>query len=126
LGTALRLALDNATSGIAHWWHRNPVRKPWSVTLPVPGHGFFYPDVAVGVDGRDTPGGVALVEIKHQINDPEGNAAAKAQARHPDYGSVLMLYYDEAGDRWMTVSFDGAAYKNVLDRLFRLEYLRRL
>jgi hypothetical protein len=116
--------LDGDTSGLVHWWHRNPVRKPWSITLPVPGHGFFYPDLAVGVEGRDSPGGVVLVEIKHQINDPEGNAAAKARARHPEYGSVLMLYYDEPGDRWMTVIYDRGANKNVLDRIFRLEYLR--
>lgn len=48
--------LDGDTSGIVRWWHRKPVRKPWSITLPVPGHDFFYPDLAVGVEGRDTPG----------------------------------------------------------------------
>jgi hypothetical protein len=108
------------------WWHRNPVRKPHSITLPVPGHGFFYPDLAVGIEGRDTPGGVALVEIKHQINDPEGNAAAKSRAKHPDYGPVLMLYYVENGGSWMTVNYDRASNTNVLDRVFRIELLRRL
>jgi type III restriction enzyme len=116
--------LDTDTTGLVRWWHRNPVRKPWSITLPVPGHGFFYPDIAAGIEGRDTPGGIVLVEIKHQINDPEGNAAAKARAKHPDYGSVLMLYYDEGNDRWMTVVYDTSSGKNELDRVFRLEYLR--
>jgi hypothetical protein len=63
--------LDADTSGIVRWWHRIPVRMPYSITLPVPGHVFFYPDLAVGIEGRDTPCGVALVEIKHQINDPD-------------------------------------------------------
>jgi hypothetical protein len=118
--------LDADTSGLVRWWHRNPVRKPHSITLPVPGHGFFYPDLAVGIEGRDTPGGVALVEIKHQINDPEGNAAAKSRAKHPDYGPVLMLYYVENGGSWMTVNYDRASNTNVLDRVFRIELLRRL
>jgi len=118
--------LDADTSGLVRWWHRNPVRKQWSITLPVPGHGFFYPDIAIGIEGRDTPGGVALVEIKHQINDPEGNAAVKARAKHPDYGPVLMLYYDEGNDRWMTVVYDRASNANVLDRVFRLEHLRHI
>jgi len=110
--------------GIVRWWHRNPVRKPWSVMMPIPGHGFFYPDLVVGVTGRKNRDSAILVEIKHQINDPEGNAAAKAQARHPDYGPVLMLYRDEKRDQWMTVGYDRSTDKNFIDRVFRIELLR--
>ena len=110
--------------GIVKWWHRKPVRKPWSVALPIPGHGFFYPDPVVGVEGRSNRDSAILVEIKHQINDPEGNAAAKARARHPDYGPVLMLYLDTQRERWMTVSYDRSGDRNILDRVFSLELLR--
>ncbi len=115
--------LDNDLSGLVRWWHRNPVRKSWSVAMPVPGHGFFYPDLIVGVDGRSSRDGIVLVEIKHQINDPEGNAAAKSRAVHPDYGPVLMLYLSES-EGWMTVRYDRPADRNVLDRVFGMELLR--
>jgi hypothetical protein len=116
--------LDNDMGGVVRWWHRNPVRKPWSVTLPIPGHGFFYPDLVVGIEGRANRDGAILVEIKHQINDPEDNAAAKSRARHPDYGPVLMLYLDAARETWMTVAYDRTADRNILDRVFRMELLR--
>ena len=116
--------LDSDMSGIVRWWHRNPVRKQWSVHLPIPGHGQFYPDFVVGVEGRLRGNGVILVEIKHQINDPEGNAAAKAAARHPTYGPVLMLYWNEPSSEWRVVSYDETYDKNVQDRVFRLSMLR--
>ncbi len=77
--------LDNDLSGLDRWRHRNTVRKSWSVAMPVPGHGFFYPDLVVSVDGRSSRNANVPVEIKHQIKDPEGNAAAKSRAVHPDY-----------------------------------------
>lgn len=116
--------LDNDMSGIVRWWHRNPVRKSWSIAIPVPGHGFFFPDLVVGVEGRSNRDSAVLVEIKHQINDPEGNAAAKSRARHPDYGPVLMLYLDAPAGQWMTVAYDRSTDHNVLDRVFRIEFLR--
>lgn len=115
--------LDNDLSGAVLWWHRNPVHKRHSVSLPVAGHGFYFPDFIVGVKGRSTPGGVILVEIKYQINDPIGNAAAKSRARHPDYGSVLMLYLDDKSGQWMTVVYDERKGQNVLDRVFREDQL---
>jgi hypothetical protein len=114
--------LDNDLSGTVRWWHRNPVRKPWSVAMPVPGHGFFYPDLIAGVEGRSSRDGIILIEIKHQINDPEGNATAKSRAVHPDYGPVLMLYLTDAGG-WMTVRYDRATDRNVLDRVFTMALL---
>jgi len=116
--------LDSDMSGIVRWWHRNPVRKQWSVHLPIPGHGQFYPDFVVGVEGRSHGNGIILVEIKHQINDPEGNAAAKAAAKHPAYGPVLMLYWNETSSEWRVVSYDETYDKNVQDRMFRLSMLR--
>ena len=115
--------LDNDLTGIVLWWHRNPVRKPWSVFLPVPGQPAFYPDFLVGVSGRKTKDQVLMVEIKGQINDPLGNAASKAQVKHPEYGHAMMLYWRDEKD-WMTVTFDSVAGQNVMDRMFRLELMR--
>jgi len=68
--------------------------------------------------------GCILVEIKHQINDPEQNAAVKARAEHSSYGRVLMLYLDETKSEWMTVSYDEYLDKNMPDRYFRTSLLR--
>lgn len=47
------------------WWHRNPVKKPWSVGLYgwADGTG-FYPDFVVGVVERTEGDGIALSEVK--------------------------------------------------------------
>lgn len=115
--------LDNDLSGTILWWHRNPVHKSHSVCIPVAGHGFFFPDFIVGVKGRSKGNGVILVEIKYQINDPIGNAAAKSRAKHPDYGNVLMLYHNEKTGEWMTVEYDDKKEQNTLDRIFREDLL---
>ncbi len=115
--------LDNDLSGTILWWHRNPVRKSHSVCLPVAGHGFFFPDFIVGVKGRTKGKGKILVEIKYQINDPVGNAAAKSRAKHPDYGNVLMLYLNKKTGEWMTVEYDERKEQNTLDRIFREDLL---
>jgi superfamily II DNA or RNA helicase len=115
--------LDNDLSGTILWWHRNPVHKSHSVCMPVAGHGFFFPDFIVGVKGRSKTNGVILVEIKYQINDPIGNAAAKSRSRHPEYGNVLMLYLNEKTGEWMTVEYDEKKEQNAIDRVFREDLL---
>ncbi len=36
-----------------------------------------------------------------------------------------MLYLDEAKGAWMTVAWEASAGRNILDRVFRMELLRR-
>lgn len=114
--------LDNDTSGTVLWWHRNPVRRPFSVSLPLPGQPDFYPDFVVGVKDRVRGHGILLAETKRVINDEEGNAAAKAEAKHPDYGKVLMAYLEEGG-AWRVVEYDPKTDKNFLDRALRVDIL---
>ena len=114
--------LDNDLSGTVLWWHRNPVRKLWSVSMPLPGQNDFYPDFVVGVKGRNRGQGILLVETKREINDERRNALIKAQAIHPEYGKVMMLYW-EAGRQWQVVEYDPATDKNRLDRVLRMELL---
>lgn len=114
--------LDNDTSGTVKWWHRNPVRKPFSISIPLPGQPDFYPDFVVGIKDRRRGNGVLLMETKRDINDEEGNAQEKAQVEHPTYKKVMMLYWEQQ-QRWMTVEYDARADKNILDRVLRPELM---
>ncbi|MGA0602963.1 DEAD/DEAH box helicase [Caulobacter sp. KR2-114] len=114
--------LDDDLTGTVLWWHRNPPRKPFSVSVPLPGQPDFYPDFIVGVRDRARGDGVLLVETKRMINDQERNALVKAQASHPDYGPVMMLYWEDRRE-WRVVEYDARADRNFLDRALRPELL---
>lgn len=108
--------LDNDTTGLVQWWHRNQVRKPYSVSLPVPGQMHnFYPDLIAGIQGRRAPG-ILLIEPKRVINDPEHNAQDKSLVKHPEYGKVLMVIYIKETLTWQTVEYQSSTDKNVVDR----------
>jgi type III restriction enzyme len=114
--------LDDDLTGTILWWHRNPVRKPFSVSVPLPGQPDFYPDFVVGVRDRARGDGVLLIETKRMINDQERNALVKAQASHPDYGPVMMLYWEDRRE-WRVVEYDSRTDHNFLDRALRPELL---
>ncbi|MEY9971848.1 type III restriction enzyme [Lysinibacillus sp. RC46] len=114
--------LDEDLENIVKWWHRNPPRKPYSVRVPIPGQPNYHPDFIVGINDRNKCEGILLIEIKRVINDQKENAQIKAQAVHPDYRDIMMLYLD--GDRWMTVEYNSKINKNELDRVFKLEYMQ--
>lgn len=114
--------LETDDDRIIQWWYRNLPRKPYSVCLPLPGQPDFYPDFIVGVSDRTRGDGILLVEIKRVINDEPGNAAAKAQANHPVYKKVMMLYRDH--DDWQTVEYDEDTNRNIRHMIFRLQMMR--
>lgn len=114
--------LDNDLTGTVLWWHRNPPRKPFSVSVPLPGQPNFYPDFIVGVRGRVRGNSILLMETKRDINDEERNALVKAQAEHPEYKKVMMLYWKDKQD-WMVVEYDPTKDKNYLDRVLRPELM---
>ncbi|NRR05511.1 DEAD/DEAH box helicase family protein [Brevibacillus sp. RS1.1] len=114
--------LDNDLTGTVLWWHRNPPRKPFSVTMPLPGQPDFYPDFIVGIKGRTHGNGILLIETKRVINDQERNALVKAQAKHPDYAKVMMVYWEHK-EEWKVVEYDPVTDKNYLDRVLRTELL---
>ncbi|MCP1573957.1 hypothetical protein J2S30_002336 [Herbaspirillum rubrisubalbicans] len=66
--------------------------------------------------------GILLMETKRVINDQERNALIKAQAEHPDYGKVIMLYWEEKR-AWQVVEYDPRKDCNFLDRVLRTELL---
>ncbi|HET8897310.1 MAG TPA: DEAD/DEAH box helicase family protein [Rhodanobacteraceae bacterium] len=81
-------------SPLVRWWHRNPsdYRKPEAVGLYRwdDGDG-FYPDFVLSLAERETPGGIALLEIKGSQFWCKPEEVEKATARHTDYGPVFMV-----------------------------------
>ncbi|MBD8496161.1 DEAD/DEAH box helicase family protein [Pseudomonas syringae] len=114
--------LDDDLSGTVKWWHRNPPRKPYSVSMPLPGQPDFYPDFVVGIRDRKRGGGILLMETKRVINDQERNALVKAQAEHPDYAKVMMIYWEDKR-AWKIVEYDSVKDCNFLDRVLREELM---
>ncbi len=102
------------------WWHRNQPTKAWAVCMPLPGQPKFFPDFIVGIKDRKLGKGILLMETKRDINDQAGNAKTKAQAAHPDYGNVLMIYWEDKRE-WRVVEYDPKTDKNFLDRALRPE-----
>jgi hypothetical protein len=79
---------------LVRWWHRNPsdYRKPEALGLYRwdDGEG-FYPDFVVSLAERDTPDGIALLEVKGNQFWGKTEEVEKATARHTDYGPVFMV-----------------------------------
>lgn len=115
--------LERDSDGLVDWWHRNPVRRPYSVAVPIPGQPNFYPDFVLKVRQRSRGDGIVLVEIKGEYNDFRGNAQEKAQATHPTYGDVLMLHWDQERE-WRHVKYDSRSGRNELQAAFDLDHLR--
>jgi len=114
--------LDNDASGTVLWWHRNPPRKKYSVAIVRPDGGRFFPDFVVGVKGRTIgKDDILLVETKHAIGSVDSKI--KAVIEHKDYGRALMIHWKDWHDpknrTAMTVTYDPASDKNVLDAVFR-------
>jgi superfamily II DNA or RNA helicase len=79
------------------WWHRNPSRQPQSVALYGwdDGEGYF-PDFVVALKGRETDGGIALLEVKGaHLWDAEKD---KADAKHLSYGRCFMVGRKRGGE----------------------------
>ena len=114
--------MDNDLSGTVLWWHRNEVRKPWSVSLVVPGFNDFYPDLIVGIKDRKKGEGILLVEVKREINDPKGESVAKIGSEHKIYRQAMMVYWENE-QRWYTVRYNDKADKNILDQVFNFDIM---
>jgi hypothetical protein len=83
--------LLDAHAGV-RWWHRNLPSKADSLGLYRwdDGAGFF-PDFVIALNDRDTPGGIALLELKGDQLWGKESEVDKAGAVHPDYGKVFMV-----------------------------------
>ncbi|KAB2931425.1 MAG: DNA/RNA helicase [Candidatus Contendobacter sp.] len=112
--------LDADAAGTVLWWHRNEPRKPWSIGIVLPDGDRYFPDFAVGVNGRARGGGVLLVEIKggHLLQSEE--TLEKAVAAHQIYGPPVMLTRRDDGSFWIVRYIEN---KNRVeeDQAFRVE-----
>ena len=100
--------LDADKTGRVRWWLRLQENTKWAVTLILPTGRRFFPDFAVGVEGRGTPGRVALVEIKDDGTSGRLHSddnRLKIRVAHREYKNVA----------W-TVREDGAWANAKLDR----------
>lgn len=114
--------LDNDPGGHILWWHRNPVKKRYSVCIVRPDGGRYFPDFVVGIKGRTiSRDGILLIETKHAIGSLDSQI--KATVEHKAYGKALMIHWKDWTDpkrrTAMTVSYDPRSDKNLLDAVFR-------
>lgn len=99
--------LDSDKTGRVKWWLRLQESASWAVTLILPTGRRFFPDFAVGVEGRDTPDRVALIEIKDdgvsgRLHSDDNRL--KIRQSHREYGNVAWTVR-EAGT-WANARFD--------------------
>jgi type III restriction enzyme len=107
--------LDIDQHGVVQWWHRNPVRKPWSVGVVLSNGSAFYPDFIIGVRDRKTEDNAILVETKYDYRNE--SQLPKTHSEHKIYGKVLILTQDGQA-RWITVLYDEKQDTASPDRLF--------
>lgn len=109
--------LDGDPSETVQWWLRNPENVTWATRMILPtGHRFF-PDFVVGIKGRSTPHGIALVEIKDdgidgRLHSDKNNV--KIQVQHREYRNVFWAYQRDGG-------FERLAYSKALNRIGAIE-----
>ena len=99
--------LDADSTGRVQWWLRLQESANWAVTLILPTGRRFFPDFAVGVEGRNTPDRIALVEIKDdgasgRLHSDDNRI--KIRQSHREYGNVVWTVR-EAGT-WARVRLD--------------------
>ncbi|WP_395644881.1 DEAD/DEAH box helicase [Terricaulis sp.] len=117
--------LDKDTSGRVKWWLRLQENASWAPALVLPtGHRFF-PDFAVGVNGRASPDSIALVEIKDDGETGRLHSQRnrdKIRTQHREYKRVTWTYRRKDG-RWVEAVYDSALEDIVPKTAFSVETL---
>lgn len=93
--------LDEDDSGTVRWWLRLQENTDWAVTLMLPNGKRFFPDFAVGVEGRRSRDAIALIETKDDGVTGRAHSDAnrdKIRARHGEYRDVVWTW--NADGRW--------------------------
>ncbi len=108
--------LDADASGTVLWWLRNPENETWATRMILPTGKRFFPDFAVGIKGRTTRDGIALVEIKDDGEDGRLHSdknQLKIQVQHREYRNVFWAYQTDKG-------FEQLAFNEALNRIMPL------
>ena len=116
--------LDADDSGQVKWWLRLQENANWAVTLMLPNGKRFFPDFAVGVEGRRTPDAIALIETKD--DGLTGRALSEAnqekiRARHGEYRNVFWTW--ERDGRWEEMAWSTELERIEAVRRFSIERL---
>lgn len=82
-------SLDAAPADVVRWWHRNEVKRPWSVSLVHPEGGRFFPDFIISIDGRKRDDGILLADPKAMWEQSE--QPGKVLTEHPSYRKALII-----------------------------------
>ena len=102
--------LDKAPGDVVEWWHRNEVRKPYSLNLLLPSGRNFYPDFVIKVHNRAKEG-ILLADPKDRWEQEKEHD--KVLAEHPSYGRALIL--TRAGQySWQPIVWDQKLRKPIL------------
>lgn len=105
--------LDDDRSGLVRWWLRNPESKLWATRIILPNGRRFFPDFAVGINGRSSEDGIVLVEIKDDGSSGRLHSDSnllKIRTNHDRYGKVVWTYRETKG--WAK-----AEYFSALDKI---------
>ena len=109
-------SLDSDGTDTVLWWHRNPVKKPWSIkVLLVDGVG-FYPDFIIGIRNRKQESGGLLADTKYAYDT--NKELPKILAEHPSYGKVLILSLNDS-KQWAIAQMSSPGGKAILGGVFR-------
>lgn len=117
--------LDGDTSGRVKWWLRLQENASWAPTLVLPSGHRFFPDFAVGVNGRASPNSIALVEIKDDGETGRLHSQRnrdKIRTQHREYKRVTWTFRRKDG-RWVEAVYDSALDDIVPRTAFSVETL---
>lgn len=116
--------LDADASGRVRWWMKLQEGTKWAATLILPSGRHFFPDFAVGIEGRRTPDHVALVEVKD--NGGSGRLHAddnliKIRAEHREYRGVAWAVREDG--TWVSARLEPGIDRIRLGDRFDVERL---
>lgn len=107
--------LDRNGGETVRWWLRLQESAAWAATVLLPNGRRFFPDFAIGVNGRKTDDGVALVEIKDDGTTGRLHAdqnLVKIKVSHKAYLKVHWAVRDESGV-WANMVLDSSGSRIV-------------
>jgi len=116
--------IDDDSTGTVMWWIRNIENARWACRIVRPSGRAFFPDFLIGISGRKKLDNVALAEVKERIESED--SIEKTRVEHRDYGSALMVTWDEEKKRWYVVGYNAAVDKNQLSKPFEIDDFRLL
>lgn len=99
--------LDADDGGTVRWWLRNVENTVWATRIILPNGRQFFPDFVVGVSGRRTEDGIALIEVKDDGVDGRLHSdvnLVKIRSQHSLYRDVQWAAEGDAGMEWLRLN----------------------